>query len=484
MEQLPVLRSGRKRTCKDRPLTVPTLCVRSLVVISRWVQGRKGWGTHGIVRDQKRKRPETLDEPCLEGFHMQPRALSTIVELDPGEIINRWYFHVPLTDVLLDLVEKDPAGKDVEKLSRIARSFAHDLLHIATLGGRLFWYEGLTPNMQRSEDLVAISVDTENYLMFLRTACDIVASACALFAVDVGLRGQVPSSSLRDLIVWARKNPQKIKPSFAFLHSEGHDWFFELRSLRDKLVHWGYDTVIFTDRIRLWLFLRPLGITYLRILRNTPVDDREKLGREPLLPLLWRFTQQLLALADAVCAAIIGEERPSMTHYLNGVYVPALHDISQYREPAANDYLKMNARCLERIGEYLNAIQCGFPNDTWWDFLVRLSIQFGAPPRLITGPNHNPKGQIESWKFLFDTKRGSSAILIKPLLHREEDYLAAVEELLEFATRTGAQSKIIVSSDVRAFQTTKGWPIEVVCKRDRILGANMIYELLSNQMQE
>lgn len=53
---------------------------------------------------------------------MQPRALSTIVELDPGEIINRWYFHMPLTDVLLDLVEKDPAEKDAEKLSRIARS--------------------------------------------------------------------------------------------------------------------------------------------------------------------------------------------------------------------------------------------------------------------------------------------------------------------------------------------------------------------------
>lgn len=111
---------------------------------------------------------------------MQVRALSTIVELKPGEIINRWYFHLPLTDVLLDLLEKDPQGPDAAKLSRIARAFAHDVLHIATLAGRLFWYEGMTPNMKRSEDLVAISVDTENYLMLLRTACDIVASAWSI----------------------------------------------------------------------------------------------------------------------------------------------------------------------------------------------------------------------------------------------------------------------------------------------------------------
>lgn len=70
--------------------------------------------------------------------------------------------HVPLCDLLSDLVERNINGPDASTFSQIAHSLAHDLLNLATLAGRLLWYEGVTPDMSRSPDLVAIAVDTEN----------------------------------------------------------------------------------------------------------------------------------------------------------------------------------------------------------------------------------------------------------------------------------------------------------------------------------
>lgn len=36
----------------------------------------------------------------------------------------------------------------------------HDVLNIAALAGRLLWYEGVTPEMWRSHDLIAVAVDS------------------------------------------------------------------------------------------------------------------------------------------------------------------------------------------------------------------------------------------------------------------------------------------------------------------------------------
>jgi ubiquitin len=67
MEQLPVLRSGRRRTGKDRRLMIPTLCVRNQICHSTLVSGtqRIGHPQYGGGKKQRKKAygtRQTLDE--------------------------------------------------------------------------------------------------------------------------------------------------------------------------------------------------------------------------------------------------------------------------------------------------------------------------------------------------------------------------------------------------------------------------------------
>jgi hypothetical protein len=81
-------------------------------------------------------------------------------------------------------------------LKQLAHSFGHDVLNLATLAGRLLWYEGVTPDMWRSHDLVAVAVDAEAYFVMLQTACDIMADVVP----TLGARpGQAPSDSFHKL---------------------------------------------------------------------------------------------------------------------------------------------------------------------------------------------------------------------------------------------------------------------------------------------
>ncbi len=54
------------------------------------------------------------------------------------------------------------------------------VLNIAALAGRLLSYEGVTPEIWRSHDLIAVSVDAEMYYVMLQSACDIMADVIAV----------------------------------------------------------------------------------------------------------------------------------------------------------------------------------------------------------------------------------------------------------------------------------------------------------------
>jgi hypothetical protein len=56
---------------------------------------------------------------------------------------SRHEFDIPLCDLLLDLVEQDIDGPDALLFTKIAHSFAHDILHVSTLASALLWYEGV-----------------------------------------------------------------------------------------------------------------------------------------------------------------------------------------------------------------------------------------------------------------------------------------------------------------------------------------------------
>lgn len=86
-------------------------------------------------------------------------ALGTTVERDRRERLSRFEYYLRLADALFNRAD------DSGHLRQLGHSFGHDVLNLATLAGRLLWYEGVTPDMWRSHDLVAVGVDAETYLV-------------------------------------------------------------------------------------------------------------------------------------------------------------------------------------------------------------------------------------------------------------------------------------------------------------------------------
>jgi hypothetical protein len=73
------------------------------------------------------------------------KALGKIVKLKKARPVSIHDFHLPLCDILLDLVEQDIDGSSALRFSQLAHSLSHDFINLATLAGQLLWYEGVTP---------------------------------------------------------------------------------------------------------------------------------------------------------------------------------------------------------------------------------------------------------------------------------------------------------------------------------------------------
>ena len=96
------------------------------------------------------------------------RALGTLVTVRNYERPSRYKYYVSLPDLLMDIVERDPNPPQAERLAELAHSFAHDLLNLAVLASRLLWCEALTPDVNRSPDLVAVGTDWSHTSCFSR----------------------------------------------------------------------------------------------------------------------------------------------------------------------------------------------------------------------------------------------------------------------------------------------------------------------------
>jgi hypothetical protein len=364
-----------------------------------------------------------------------PRALGTFLKLEAKEKLTRYHYYLQLPDLLIDVVEQDPTARQAERLAELAHSFAHDVLNLAVLASRLLWYEALTPDMSRSPDLVAVGTDAESFFLFLKAACDLFAEMTVEVAVDAGMKGQVPSGSFDELARWVRDNPGRIDPGFHFLARE-LEWFDELHGIRTNLAHRGYDTLIYTDRVRFSFFTAPFGRIETRLLR----EDRGLPARSdrhtliPLLPFVKRLSQSMLRVSDQIAAASLarlGLQAPSKTHALCGVYVPALHGLDSYEPPVESPRLKIIADCLQKCEEYLTASKFGFPDGHWWQFLIALSEHFGTCPAYIGRFGEGPRDVLVDWKiiFLIDGKR--LGIVARDMIGTEKIWLKGAQENLE-----------------------------------------------------
>src|SRR5260370_42255054 len=133
------------------------------------------------------------------------RALGLLVDVDSTDELTRFDYYLPLANVLMHIASTPhPDGVHLEEL---AHSYAYDILNLANLASRLLWFEGVTPDIWRSHDLVSVDVDTSSYFVTLQTACDIMADAIATLGAS---KGQAPTESFHSLTEWVKRNPNRI----------------------------------------------------------------------------------------------------------------------------------------------------------------------------------------------------------------------------------------------------------------------------------
>lgn len=382
-----------------------------------------------------------------------PRALGTLIILGKEEELTRYHYYLPLSDVLLDLVKTNPNGEDAERLAELAHSFAHDGLNLAVLAGRLLWYEALTPDMTRSPDLVSIATDTESYFLILKASCDLLADIAVLTGCDRGRRGQAPSGSLNELGQWVRNNPERIDPNFHFLGEELL-WFDQIHGIRTNLAHRGYDTLIYTDRIRLSFLVAPFGRGAIRQLRQERGQEVEaRLHRlSPLLPFIQNLMRSLWHFSELLAGAIVRKNNlrePSHTHALNGVYVPALHHLDYYEAPVSSERLRIAATCLQdSCDDYRAAAQIGYPSGYWWRFLIQLCEFFGRAPSYLGKFAEGPSDVLVDWRMIFSIEENRYGIIARDAVLMEEEWLAKTREgFHHFLAEGGLVNAVLIAHE-------------------------------------
>jgi hypothetical protein len=311
-------------------------------------------------------------------------ALGVPVDIDRDQTPNRFQLYLRLADALRSKGDASPTH-----LKELSDSFSHDILNLAVVASRLLWYEGVTPEMWRSHDLITVGVDAESYFVMLQSACDIMADVIA--TLGAGKKGQVPWESFHRLNEWAIKNPKRLVDSYQPLIGRHLPWFSEINDVRTKLVHRGALVWVYTERVTFeW-----------DVFSNVPGS---KVKRERyLLSSLKSLTQEMLGFSEALAAQVETEEeriKQSQKRVIEGVYVPALHHLFRYETPHKSEHLLLIAHCLLACGGYVEASYIGYPDGFWWQVVLTLAER--ATNGLVSADIHvNPSGRVNDCKFVF-----------------------------------------------------------------------------------
>jgi len=334
-------------------------------------------------------------------------ALGTTVERDRRQRLSRFEYYLGLADALSNCAD------DTGHLKQLAHSFGHDILNLATLAGRLLWYEGVTPDMWRSHDLVAVAVDAQAYFVMLQTACDIMADVVATLGAK---SGQAPSDSFHRLNEWAIRHPWRLKPEFQILASS-LPWFEQINGVRTKLVHRGGDAWVYTERVR---FEWDVWVSGQRVRRG-----------KFLLPTIQMLTLSMLEFSKVLAHVVLPKaelQRYEKKTLISGVYVPALHHLlRQYGIPTRRGDLQQNARWLAICGGYVEAAHLGYPEGFWWLALLNLSKGLGVGPSSGSVPV-NASGRVHDCRFVFIRDGNSYGVIACDQVLGNEKWLRGAAE--------------------------------------------------------
>jgi len=256
-------------------------------------------------------------------------ALGTTVQFRPE--VHKHQIHSGILDYYDQWDGIDPRlAKHHGRLSVASQTVANELVCMATYTHILLEWNA-SDKIVRDESVVMAGAMTKSFMVSVRSACDGVASALAYVACEKP--GRAPSNSLADLIRWAKKNPERLRPPIAKLLEQPLDWFWYLRSLRDHVVHGGAQSNIYSDRRQFYLWVHSPRLGWVT--------------REPLLPLLAKQLNQLVDLGNRA-AEVINPiiEMPCdriRSRAVEGIHVPALHELARiagdYARPSPPDVL-------------------------------------------------------------------------------------------------------------------------------------------------
>ena len=423
------------------------------------------------------------------------QALGTIVRRTKRRSLSTHDFYLGLTDVLLDLVDRDLYGPSAVLFSQLACSLAHDFVNLATLAGQLLWYVSIAPVRTGTPDSIRISLAAESYFVFLRTAYDGIAGIILNVCIDPKKRGQIAdgkSISFHGLVKWAKDNPTRLPKNLEFL-PDYWDFFMELRDIRDKLVHFGYDVNVLTNNVAPSFGLMSTGEVELHLLRTprTPMGEKG-IKLRPLLPFLKHGTEQVLHLAEQVTEVIIQLQAhtPSRSHILNGVYIPALNQILSYKEPQKAELQpeeekrrKLRAWFLFEAGDYLESLNFGYPDGFWLAFVTHAAEVFGGkPPLYLTRPKYPPYRDSEiltEWWLIFKNEKDQNhygLLLRDASCLRIEEPAKLKEQVDSFKARFEVKNTVLV---VNSHFDVKDQVASVVAASDPLEAANKAFELLT-----
>lgn len=418
------------------------------------------------------------------------QAIGKIVRLKQSRPLSKHDFPLSVSDILLDLVEKDIHGSSALLFSQLANSFAHDFVNLATLAGQLLWYVSVAPVRTGTPDSLPISLTAESYFVFLRSTYDVIASIIVEVCLDPKKGGKVRAQSFHKLIKRVRAEPTTVPESLRFL-TDYWDLFMKLRGIRDDLVHFGYDLLVYTDDVAPSFGLMSTGEMDLHFLRSPGEPLKNKVQTIPLMPFLNENTKHVLSLADRV-ADVIAEQRgqsPSQTHVLNGVYIPALNHILSYKEPIRREMTteeksrrKIRAWFLYKAGDYLESLNYGFPDGFWLPFVVCVTELFGERPPLYVSkpqyPRYRDSETLIEWRLVFSHEDKHFGLLLRDAagLHVEEQSKLK-DQLDQFKARFELQAAaLVLNSELSPEYQFAGF----VGHSDPNSAAQMVFNRLTN----
>lgn len=239
-------------------------------------------------------------------------ALGSIIKMPPTDM-SAYELHLKIFDGHDIWYEKDERlASHFDILVRSLEAFAHDLLSMSIMAHEILgWLDKMHRGEEHGAEVVTVGTLTEAYILSARTACDAVAFL--LGSVVPLKKGQAPADSLRGLVEWAKKNPSRFHACAGPLLDSDYDWFYRLRSLRDRIIHDGCHCNIHTNgkQFNLWIYSYTSGWVM----------------REPLFPLLVNIYCDVVTFseeaADVIYKILDLPDDRRKSRVLSGIRIPA-----------------------------------------------------------------------------------------------------------------------------------------------------------------